>query len=548
MKKINLFIMSFELIMVSILLGLLYNMTVYNKELYISTEQRLSMIGAADKLRQSSDDLTHFGRTYVITNDSKYKDQYFKTLDIRNGKTARPLYYESIYWDLNIKKRLKNHPDGKKLALKEIFKKLPFSNDELELLMLSEKNSNDLVNLEVKAFNAMDGKYQDKDGKYTIKKEPNQKLAIQLVHSNAYYIAKDKIMSPIDDFILMLSKRTKQNVDTIQSKINNNYNLFIIFSLLFIIGNIFVFKYLKNEEKKKIQEKNSLIEKLEISERELEILNGSLELKVEQRTNQLQSLNTKVRKSIEFASLIQQAILPQEEILASYTHDHFTIWQPKDIVGGDIYFVTQLESKEEILVMVIDGAGHGVPGAFVTMLVKAIENQIVAELKAKTLMPNPSLILEYFNKSIKKMLRQEKGSKSNAGFDGGILYYNKTTKECKYAGAKTDLYIINDKKLEIITGDKKNVGFVRTKVEQQYTEHSVNLKENTRLYISTDGIFDQEGENKSRYGVDRFEDFLVEINNYSFEKQSTLIMKSFNNFKKNIKQTDDVTVVGLNFK
>jgi serine phosphatase RsbU (regulator of sigma subunit) len=198
--------------------------------------------------------------------------------------------------------------------------------------------------------------------------------------------------------------------------------------------------------------------------------------------------------------------------------------------------------------MVIDGAGHGVPGAFVTMLVKAIETQIIARIKDGSLESSPSKILEYFNVSIKTMLKQEKGSRSNAGFDGGILYYNKSTKECKYAGAKTDLYIIDDNKLNIISGDKKNVGFVRTKIDQKYTEHIVILKENTKLYLSTDGVFDQEGKNKTRYGLDKFEKLLVDINNQPFEKQSALIMNSFNDFKKDINQTDDVTVVGLNFK
>ncbi len=270
--------------------------------------------------------------------------------------------------------------------------------------------------------------------------------------------------------------------------------------------------------------------------------------KLEDSNKIIEKAHKQTRDSIKFASLIQSAILPQQEILDNYTTDNFTKWQPKDIVGGDIYFVVELESKEEVLVMVIDGAGHGVPGAFVTMLVKAIETQIVARIKEGSLSPSPAEILAYFNKSIKTMLKQEKGSKSNAGFDGGILYYNKTTKECKYAGAKTDLYIIDDNKLNIISGDKKNVGFVRTKIDQKYTEHTVTLKKDTKLYLSTDGVFDQEGKNKSRYGLDKFENFLVEMNNEPFEKQSEMIMKSFNNFKKDINQTDDVTVIGLNFK
>ncbi len=353
--------------------------------------------------------------------------------------------------------------------------------------------------------------------------------------------APDELISILNKAIDTITDEQFNNIykKYVNISIENTTNWKIIGTIIFIfVLIILIFILLNRRLKNLINEKTH----------ELKILNENLEIKVEIRTSELQQINKKVRDSIQFASLIQHAILPQQEILDNYTTDNFAKWQPKDIVGGDIYFVVELESKEEVLIMVIDGAGHGVPGAFVTMLVKAIETQIVARIKEGVLNPSPAEILEYFNISIKTMLKQEKGSKSNAGFDGGIIYYNKTTKICKYAGAKTDLYIIDDNKLDIISGDKKNVGFVRTKIDQQYTEHTVSLNKDTKLYLSTDGVFDQEGENKTRYGLDKFEEFLVEINNEPFEKQSMLIMKSFNDFKKEINQTDDVTVVGLNFR
>ena len=209
--------------------------------------------------------------------------------------------------------------------------------------------------------------------------------------------------------------------------------------------------------------------------------------------------------------------------------------------------MAELDSGSEILIMVIDGAGHGVPGAFVTMLVKAIENQIVGSIKVGTLEPSPAKILEYFNKTIKIMLKQEKGSTSNAGFDGGVLYYNKKNNICKYAGAKTPLYIINGKKLDIIKSDRKNVGFIRTKIDQKYTEYDIEIKEGTQLYLCTDGIIDQEGKDDSRYGKTKFEDLILD----NFEKpmceQKDLMHKSFEDFKSKFEQSDDVTVVGLRF-
>ncbi len=268
---------------------------------------------------------------------------------------------------------------------------------------------------------------------------------------------------------------------------------------------------------------------------------------LEKQQSEIEAKNKNIRDSIDYASLIQHAILPPKDILSSYTKDNFIFWQPRDTVGGDIYFVIELDGKEEILLMVIDGAGHGVPGAFVTMLVKAIENQIVAELKAKTLEPSPEKILEYFNRSIKTMLKQDKTSKSNAGFDGGVLYYNKSTNKCTYAGAKTPLYIINDNELEVIQSDRKNVGFKRTKIDQEYSLHNIEIKENTKLYIATDGMIDQEGLNDTRYGKKEFERLIVKISNLPMSKQRNEIVNVFESFKDSCEQSDDVTVVGLRF-
>ena len=262
---------------------------------------------------------------------------------------------------------------------------------------------------------------------------------------------------------------------------------------------------------------------------------------------EVQKSHKNIRDSIEYAALIQQAILPSCSLKEKYFNDSFIFWQPRDTVGGDIYFILELDSKEEILIMVIDGAGHGVPGAFVTMLVKAIESQIIAEIRAGTLQPSPALILSYFNKSIKTMLKQEKGSRSNAGFDGGVLYYNKATNECKYAGAKIDLYVIDDNKLQTIQSDRKHVGFARTKINQEYTEHSVNVKEGTKLYIATDGFYDQDGLNNKRYGKSEFKRLILKLSNNSFQSQKNDIIQVFENFKDTLEQSDDVTVVGLQF-
>jgi serine phosphatase RsbU (regulator of sigma subunit) len=279
------------------------------------------------------------------------------------------------------------------------------------------------------------------------------------------------------------------------------------------------------------------------------LLHQDLEEQVKVRTKELRKSNKDIQDSIEFASIIQHAVLPNTEPLARYFSESYIFWKPKDTVGGDIYFVTELESKEEVLVMVIDGAGHGVYGAFITMLVKAIETQIVGDISVGKLERSPAKILEYFNQTLKMMLNQESPSLSlsNAGFDGGILYYNKATKVCKYAGAKTPLYLIDGNHLKILKSDRKNVGFIRTRMNQTYTEYTIEVKENLKLFIITDGLLDQEGEEASLYGKPRFKELVMQIHHEHFSLQKEKIEKAFNDFRGEKKQTDDITVVGLKF-
>lgn len=269
---------------------------------------------------------------------------------------------------------------------------------------------------------------------------------------------------------------------------------------------------------------------------------------IEKQREELSRINNNVQRSIEYAALIQEAILPPKDILKSYSKNNFIFWKPKDVVGGDIYFVTELESKNEVLIMVIDGVGHGVSGAFLTILVKALEAQIVEQISKGVLTPSPAEILKYFNISIKTILKQNRDSKSNVGFDGGILYYNQLTHVCKYAGAKTPLYILNDNALEVIKSNRQSVGFIRTKIDQEYTDYDVDLKEGTKLYISTDGLIDQEGLENSRYGKARFKEMILNNQHKDFKSQKEAFKSSFMDLKGNLEQSDDITVIGLELK
>ena len=158
----------------------------------------------ADELRQSSDDLTRMARTYVITGNSMYEEQYKTVLAIRNGELPRPKRYNGIFWDfLSIDGSIPQL-DGEKVPLRELMKNANFPESELNMLFTSQNESDDLTKLEHKAMNAIKGIFLDKDGNYTIKGKPDFALARELMHSKEYHEAKIRIMEPLDRFIKLL--------------------------------------------------------------------------------------------------------------------------------------------------------------------------------------------------------------------------------------------------------------------------------------------------------------------------------------------------------
>lgn len=174
---------------------------------------------AADELRQSSDDLTRLGRTYVVTGDEKYEKMYMDILDIRNGKKPRPEGYHTIYWDLVLQYGQKPKPDGKTITLMQMMKDLGFSDREFALLKEAQNNSDALVSMEVKAMNAVKGLFPDASGNYTVKGEPDVNMAVQLLHSEEYHREKAKAMDPIDRLFQELEARTEQQIHEVSKKL-----------------------------------------------------------------------------------------------------------------------------------------------------------------------------------------------------------------------------------------------------------------------------------------------------------------------------------------
>ena len=195
------------------------------KQMEQSYQQRYQSYLLADELRQSSDDLTRLGRTYVITKDPAYEQQYMRILAIRNGEQNRPQGYNRIYWDFVAANGQNPRPDSQvRRGLIDLMKDAGFTEGELAKLNEAKNNSDALVNTEVAAFKLV----QQTDGDLAA----NQQKAIAMMHDKAYHQNKGRIMSPIDDFYVMMETRTQQAVDDATSQSAMLRYLFIALGLV----------------------------------------------------------------------------------------------------------------------------------------------------------------------------------------------------------------------------------------------------------------------------------------------------------------------------
>jgi len=268
---------------------------------------------------------------------------------------------------------------------------------------------------------------------------------------------------------------------------------------------------------------------------------------LEKAKKEVEAINRRTKESIEYASLIQGALIPEERLFFNYFQDLFTYWEPKDTVGGDIFLFEELKKGEDCLLMMIDCTGHGVPGAFVTMLVKAIERQVVLKLKHEDIEVDPAKILSFFNKTMKHLLNQEnKDNISNAGFDGGILYYNKKEKIVKYAGAETPLFYLKDDKLKMIKGDRYSVGYKKCDTGYVYTSHTIEVKDGMKFYLTTDGYLDQNGGKKGfPFGKKRLKEIITEYYETEMAIQKEIFISKLLEYQKTNERNDDITLIAL---
>jgi len=273
-----------------------------------------------------------------------------------------------------------------------------------------------------------------------------------------------------------------------------------------------------------------------------------LEEKVIQRTEQLHKTlekveyaNTQIMESIQYAQRIQKSLLPNIKYIQERLPDSFFLWMPREIVGGDI-FITEL--REDIfLIALLDCTGHGVPGAFMTMLASSGLKQIIAD-KAEL---KPGKILQRMNVNIKEILQQDtENAFSDDGLDAAVCLVNLKEQILNFAGAKLPLYISQNREITVVKGDKQSIGYKRSDIHFEFTDHIIKIEPEMRFYMATDGFADQAGGEKGfPFGSRRFVNLLQEHAEKPFETQKAVLLQIFDEYRGDYDHRDDVTVIGF---
>lgn len=278
------------------------------------------------------------------------------------------------------------------------------------------------------------------------------------------------------------------------------------------------------------------------------MLYGSLEEKVKARTAEvvkqkeiIEEKNKHITDSIVYAKRIQQAILPPEEIFASYLQNSFVLYKPKDIVSGDFYWIERKENK--ILFAVVDCTGHGVPGAFMSIIGFNGLNQVVNEYN----ITNPAEILNQLNKIITNTLRQrEEESKIRDGMDISICCIDLDKNKMEFAGANNPIFIVRNNNVIEVTADKHPIGNFIGENEFRFTNNVLDLFPNDRIYLSSDGYADQFGGPRGKkLKYTQFRDLLLANHNKPMHEQKVSLDKMFEVWRGELEQIDDVCVIGV---
>jgi ligand-binding sensor domain-containing protein/serine phosphatase RsbU (regulator of sigma subunit) len=326
---------------------------------------------------------------------------------------------------------------------------------------------------------------------------------------------------------------------------------FILLEVL--AGLALIYGTFKYRERQLIKEKRILESKVKVRTREIEDQKVEIEAQrdeiseqknfVEEQRDQIIIQNKEITDSIQYAKRIQQAVLPGKRTLEKNLPEHFILFKPRDIVSGDFYYVEKKE--EQIVVCAADCTGHGVPGAFMSLLGLTFLNEIVNHegvLKA-------SEILNRLRRNIiRSMSHKDEEDQAKDGMDLSLVVIDRQLDMLEFAGAYNPLLLVRRGELIEYKGDKMPVG-MHVIQDKAFTNHKIQLQENDMIYLYSDGYPDQfGGEKGGKYKARPFKNFLIRISEEPLSMQAVMLEKELKEWMGKEAQVDDILIIGIRYK
>jgi ligand-binding sensor domain-containing protein/serine phosphatase RsbU (regulator of sigma subunit)/ABC-type amino acid transport substrate-binding protein len=322
-----------------------------------------------------------------------------------------------------------------------------------------------------------------------------------------------------------------------------------------ILSILFIFWLIARWRVRILQKQNEKLEET-VAERTQEITEKNVELEAqkeeikaqrdfaEEQRDEISHQKKEIEDSILYAKRIQQAILPPTKLISKIMPDNFILFKPRDIVSGDFYWAAEKNGKSYYAAA--DCTGHGVPGAFMSMLGISFLNDII---RSATHELKPSEILDALKSKIIEALHQTgEAQEAKDGMDISLCKVNIENKTVEYAGAFNPLYIVRNGEIIIYEADRMPIGIYDFDINQNFTNNLINLENGDTLYTFSDGYADQFGGPKDKkFMIGRFKKMLLDIQNLTMDEQRKHIDNTIEDWMKEHDQIDDIIVIGAKF-
>ena len=284
---------------------------------------------------------------------------------------------------------------------------------------------------------------------------------------------------------------------------------------------------------------------LQISERRTET-GGTVAVysdltEVKESEQRAAAANQLILQSLRYASRIQSAVLPARQELEELAADHFLIWEPRDIVGGDFFWFQPI--RDGYAIMVGDCTGHGVPGAFMTLIAWGLLDRMLRSAPSD----KPSEVLAGLHQGVKDLLGQDqRHGETDDGLEAGICFINPEKQLITFAGARFSLWRANQDGVIEIKGDREGLGYRRYPPETSFSDYTFPFDARDSFYLTTDGLIDQIGGPRGRsFGKRRFQDLLRKLRNTPMREQEELLREAFESYQGEELRRDDLTILGF---